>query len=559
MRFRHGGILRNRTRLTLAVVNTALAVVSTSCVGKIDDLAPLTGEEAGVAGEPPTTAIPRLSRREIEATIADVFGIAGAAERHLPPDPDVAVSPSTLAEEEVFDTLSATKTPNQVFVEGLEGLAFEVARDFTANHAAVDAMAGCTSPGPLDVPCLTQLVETAGLRLWRRPLEAAEVDALVASASPLAEDPAAGASGHYVAARAVIASLIMSPELVYRAEIGAPAGAGIVRLGNHELVARLSYFLWGTTPTAELLALADGPELDDAALGALVDRMLEAPDAEDEIRTFHRSWLRYADLLVTDTALAADMLAESEALIDRALSGEVPWTSLFTSTETFVTPALATHYGLGPISGAAAWVPYDDARAGILSHGSFLSLSSTRVTDTLPSRRGAMLARRILCQTILPPPANVDIDDGVEVAPGTCKSEAYEAHAQGACAGCHEIIDGIGFGFERLDGLGRARTVEEANPSCSIDGAGTVVGKPFSGPRDFVATNAGTVTTCGVENLVRFAGRDRGASDERIARVEEAFAASGHDFRVLMRAIVLDPSFRHRVVQPDEPSQEVAP
>src|SRR5688572_30703876 len=136
--------------------NTVIVVAITEmlfgCVGAIGD-SPSDGA-TGVEGQSPTTAIPRLSQREIDATILDVFGIEGAAGRNLPPDPKLAVNPGSRAEEEVYDTLSASKTPSQVFVDGLESLAFAVARDFSANTAAVDALAGCTPVQPSDSACL---------------------------------------------------------------------------------------------------------------------------------------------------------------------------------------------------------------------------------------------------------------------------------------------------------------------------------------------------------------------------------------------------------------------
>lgn len=491
-----------------------------------------------------------LSRREIDATLFDVLGIEGAAARHLPPDPTTHTSRATGAEDEVFDTEIDTKTPSQVFVEGLEGLAFEVAREFTADPARVDALAGCSPASADEQPvCLGALARTLALRLWRRPIAADEESALVALAMPYATE-----GGFYVGARLVVMSIVQSPELAYRPEIGVDAGDGLRRLDGHELLARTSYFLWGTAPTPELLARVDagGGALDDDALAALAEEMAADPRADEQMRLFHRMWLRYDRMLVTDAALAADMRAESDALLDRALGGDgATWRELFTSTDTFVTPALATHYGLETIPSAPEWVAVGDAeRAGLLTHGSFLSLSSTRGVETLPSRRGAMIAQRILCIPILPPPADVDIDDGVEVEPGACKADAYEAHASGTCQGCHEILDGIGFGFERFDGVGRYRTVETDTPTCSIEGTGRFGGTAFAGPRELATMidASGDLSRCGVAHVVRFAQRHVAASgDSRLVeRLHGAFEASGHDFRALMVAVVRDPAFRLR-------------
>lgn len=533
-----------------------VAVCLAGCTGVVSDAGgdretpPIVPPPDDVLELEPTTAIPRLSRREIEATITDVFGITGAATRHLPEDPGIAINPATGAEDEVFDTFSSTKEPGQVFVEGLESMSFEIARDFAADTARVDAKAGCTPSGAWDAGCLDTLIGNLGLELWRRPMTDGERSALLAAATPFGEE-----AGYYVAVRLVVQGLLQSPEFAYRSEVGADAGDGFRRLDNYELLARLSYVLWGTAPTPELLQMAAGPALDDAALEALARSMATDDRADAQMLAFHRLWLRYENLLVSDTALATDMRAESDALLDRVLfGGGTRWTELFTSRETYVTPALATHYGLSTAS--AGWVAYDEGRAGILSHGSFLSLSSTRGTETLPSRRGAMLARRILCETILPPPPDVDVDAGVEVPPDACKSEAYEAHRSSgsACNGCHSTIDPLGFGFERYDGLGRYREVEEANASCAIDGMGSFSGTTFSGPREFATLigEAGTASRCGIQQLVRFAARNSAASTNAalIERLETNFTGSNEDFRELLVALVLDPSFRYRKEAP---------
>lgn len=501
-----------------------------------------------VEPELPSTAIPRLSRREIERAIVDVFGLPGLALGALPADPPTAVNPATLAEEETFDTLASEKSPSAVFVDGLETLAFEVGRDFSANAASVSSVAGCTPSGAaVDAACLTRLVDSVALRLWRRRLTTTERDALIASSTMVATQY--GGGQHRVAVRAAVTSLVQSPEFVYRVELGVPTNdAKVMRLSDREFLGRLAAFLWGSSPTVQQHTTVDAVPLDDAAVATLVDAMLADPRAEAQLEAFHRMWLRYDGLLISDSMLATDMLGESEALLQRALTRGTSWTTLLESEQTFLTPRLATHYGLTPPT-SPAWVTVPSPRAGLLTHGAFLSLSSTRVTETLPSRRGAMLARRVLCQSIRPPPADVDIDNGVMTMPGSCKSDAYQAHrARGsACAGCHAVLDGLGFGFERLDGQGRYRTVESENAACSIAGTGDVAGRSFSGPRDFVVQNRALVTRCAVDQLTRFAYRDRRLAAQHVDRLHEAFTTSNHDFRQLVRSLVLDPRFRLRV------------
>ncbi len=493
----------------------------------------------------PSTAIPRLSRREIDATLEDVFGIVGAAERFLPEDPRTYVNPANGATEEAFDTLSASKDPGTVFVEGLESMAVDVAREFSEDAARVEAIAGCSPAGAFDPACLRALIGNLGLRLWRRPLTEAEIDELLAAATELGED-----GGHAIAVRMVTAGLLQSPSFVYKAEIGEDVGAGLRRLDSFELVTRLSFAMWGQGPSAELLQTAATSDIDDAALLALATAAASDARADVQMRTFHQLWLRYDELLVTDPDLAADMLGESQALVDRVLSGGERWSTLLTSTETYVTPTLAQHYGLTAPS-QADWVAYgDDGRAGLLSHGSFLSLSSTQGSETLPSRRGSMLAQRILCQSIPPPPPDIDVDDGVDVAEDQCKVDAYAAHRDSGsgCASCHTAIDPLGFGFERYDGLGQYREAEADKPQCTIAGQGEVAGEAFSGPRQFatIVDEQGLAAACSVDKLEQFASRGGQPQDELVQRLVLAFEDSGQDFRALMVALATDPTFRYR-------------
>ena len=130
-------------------VLTALGALSGACVGVIAEPPPRPPPDGPVATiEAPTTAIPRVSRRELDAHLEAVFGIAGAASAHLPADPAISVNPSNLAEEEVFDTLAANKEPNPVFVEGLETLEFGAFLHDIGKIGIKDAV--LLKPGPLD-------------------------------------------------------------------------------------------------------------------------------------------------------------------------------------------------------------------------------------------------------------------------------------------------------------------------------------------------------------------------------------------------------------------------
>ena len=63
--------------------------------------------------------------------------------------------------------------------------------------------------------------------------------------------------------------------------------ATIRPLTDHELAARLSYFLWSSTPDDELNKLADSKKLrDPKTLSAQANRMLADPKSESFVRNF---------------------------------------------------------------------------------------------------------------------------------------------------------------------------------------------------------------------------------------------------------------------------------
>ena len=157
---------------------------------------------------------------------------------------------------------------------------------------------------------------------------------------------------------------------------------------------------------------------------------------------------------------------------------------------------------------------------------------------------------------IPPPPPNVvmDLPPPMQGA-AVCKKERLSAHStNGSCAGCHHLMDPVGFGLERFDSTGKFRTAEPAFPQCSIDGQGELAGVgSFNGPAELASLmiSSGALEPCVVKQVFRFAyGRTEQDEDEGwLAAVERSFTSSGRRFDELLVAMTTDEQFSKRRVE----------
>lgn len=133
--------------------------------------------------------------------------------------------------------------------------------------------------------------------------------------------------------------------------------------------------------------------------------------------------------------------------------------------------------------------------------------------------------------------------------------ERFEEHRlSGVCSGCHNLIDPIGFGFERYDGIGQYRALENGSP---IDDSGSLAmsGKPgqtFNGAVELAHKLAASrpARACYVKQWLRFAmGRQETPEDACSLRLlEDTFERSGHDIRALLLSVPTTDAFRLRAI-----------
>jgi hypothetical protein len=277
---------------------------------------------------------------------------------------------------------------------------------------------------------------------------------------------------------AALRFLLVNPRFLYRVERDpAPVAPGTVyAISDVELASRLSFFLWSSIPDDELLTLAAQNRLHTpAVLERQVRRMLKDERAGALASNFAGQWLFLrtgaghepdADVFPDfDHNLREAMRRETEMLFESVVREDQSVLTLLNADYTFVNERLARHYGIPNIYGSQfRRVPVtDDARRGLLGHGSILALTSYN-NRTSPVTRGKYVLTNILGTPPPSPPANVP---PLDETPGKAKSmrDRMEEHRRNpACAGCHKLMDPIGLALENFDGIGRWRVAENGAP-----------------------------------------------------------------------------------------------
>ena len=101
-----------------------------------------------------------------------------------------------------------------------------------------------------DDGCFGALVDTFGLKLWRRPVMSEEKADLLKFRQNVADS----SGSRQDQMEFLIQAMLASPQMLYRSELGEQEG-GFYRLTPYELASALSYTLWNAPPDATLMDL----------------------------------------------------------------------------------------------------------------------------------------------------------------------------------------------------------------------------------------------------------------------------------------------------------------
>jgi hypothetical protein len=327
---------------------------------------------------------------------------------------------------------------------------------------------------------------------------------------------------------AVIQAALVSEPFLYRSEIGdgTIGSDGTTTLTPYETASALSYLVLASPPDATLMQAADADALATAdQIGAQAKRLLVDPRAVPALTGFVTDWLEissFAQSVGKDptvyplftTTVKSMMWAETTTFVGDWLTKEDgSLQTLLTANYSFVDKELGALYGVtAATDGTLQRVTLPKERSGILMQSSVMS-TFAHSDRSAPVKRGVFIRRQILCETLPPPPANLNVKLP-PVDPTETTRQLFDAHGGvPGCASCHNLIQPVGDPFEDFDGIGAHRTTDNGHP---VDTAVVVVStQDINGPYPdapsmvHALSTSKEVESCFKKQFLRFAAAER--------------------------------------------------
>ena len=421
---------------------------------------------------------------------------------------------------------------------------------------------------------LVKFLQNFATRAFRRPVAAEEVEKY----ARLFDVAQKKGENFETSIRLPLQAILVSPSfvLLWNEQKAKDAGRErVVRsLNDHELAARLSYFIWSSMPDRELVPLADKGLLQDPKIldgqirrmmgdwrardGLLhgflmqwlqVDRLERAnPDAEKYASYFQNN---LSELMTQEVMLFADaIMVEDRSILEFV---DADWG--------FISYPLAQHYGLENFPGKkqpAATLPNwyrikfpDKRRGGVLTMGKMLTGTSQSLR-TSPVARGKWVLETIFATPPAPPPPDVDNvlrEDRQDTRDLTVRQRMEKHRTERSCASCHRLIDPLGMALENFDPVGRWREKDLGQP---IDASGELVdGRKFKGIEDLkavVLSRKDEFTRAFVQQMLTYAlGRKLDYYDVKTVReIAELVSRDEYRFSRVVMEVARSYPFRHR-------------
>jgi hypothetical protein len=401
-------------------------------------------------------------------------------------------------------------------------------------------------------------------RAYRRPLAKAETTDLLGYYRKLREKD--GLS-HEDAVRDSIISVLMSPDFCYRIDLVA-AGPTVAPLSDFALASRLSYFLWSSTPDAELMAVAARGELKrPEVLARQARRMLKDVRVRGLATEFGGNWLdfrRFEELNTVDRErfpafdndLRQAMYEEPIRFMLDVFRGTGSVLDFLYAKHTFVNPVLAKHYGIPNVSGNKhTWARVDDAnkydRGGLLPMAAFLTKNAPGLR-TSPVKRGYWVVKQVLGEHIPPPPAVVPELPRDEAKLDLSLRDLLARHRENpSCASCHARFDSLGLVFEGFGPVGERRSKDLSGRAVDASATfpGGSLGSGIEGLKTYLRASRQNdfVDNLSRKLLAYALGRSLILSDDiLIESMRTKLQRDGYRFDSLVESIVMSAQFRNK-------------
>ncbi|HZO51592.1 MAG TPA: DUF1592 domain-containing protein [Bryobacteraceae bacterium] len=491
---------------------------------------------------PSSSPLRRLTHSQYNNTVRDLLGDQTRPADQFPPEDFL----------HGFKNQSQSQEISPLLAEAYNAAAERLARNAFLGGEDHGGLLPCRPKSANDDSCANNFVRHFGRRAFRRPLTEPEAKRYLAL---LLKE--AGRSGQFVrGAQFVVEAMLQSPKFLFRVETG-----------PYKAAADLSYFLWDSMPDTDLFRAGETNELEtEAGIRGQALRLLSDPKARQALDEFTSQWLRFDQVWnsVKDRSLypqfnlqlANAMTEETRLLVADLVWGEKNFLDFFRADFAFINSDLAALYKLPAPASEFGKVqfPPDSERAGVLGQAAFLAMTS-KPGETSPTLRGLFVRDQFLCQPVPdPPPGTNSTLPPVTVAkPLTNRQRLQEHLTNRTCAGCHTLMDPIGFGFERFDAIGQfqekqavmvmppdrrmrpTRLELEIDPKASING---MPNSDFSSPKELGRILAGSSACqeCLVKQLFRYAfGRKEAPADEPVIQAGlQVFRNSGFHWKDLM-------------------------
>jgi hypothetical protein len=301
-----------------------------------------------------------------------------------------------------------------------------------------------------------------------------------------------------------------------------------------------------------------------------VRRMLGDPRSSALVENFAAQLLYLRNLDATspdgifypdwDDELRQSFRRETELFFESIMREDRSVLDLLTADHTFVNERLARHYGIPNVYGShfrrVTLGPDLDYRRGLLGKGSFLAVTWTQNFRSSPVKRGVWVLENLLGTPPPEPPPNVPPLEDSSGGPGkilTLREQMTMHRKNPPCAGCHKIMDPIGFALENFDADGKWRTKQGGEGGVTIDAAVQLHdGQKVSGPvglRNALLRYSPQFVAMFSEKMMTYAlGRGVEYADmPTIRTIVRDAAKQQHHFAAIVMGVVRSPQFQMRV------------